>query len=120
MSEGLILEVLWELGLIAWVVLAAVLAFRFLAILAFGTTPGRKLTGLRIVEYANGRPADRKLLTYREFLALMSAALPVVNVIWVVATLQESGWHEPLSRTVVVRAPRHPDRQFLDLDSFSH
>lgn len=93
---------------------------RCVAILAFGTTPGRKLTGLRIVVYANGHPAGRKLLTYREFLALMSAALPVINVIWVVATLQGSGWHEPLSRTVVVRAPRRPDRRFLDLDSFSH
>ena len=119
-SEELILEVLWELGLIASVVLASVFAFRFLTILAFETTPGRKLTGLRIVEYANGRPAGRKLLIYRELLALMSAALPVINVIWVVATLQESGWHEPVSRTVVVRALRHPDRRFQDLGSFTH
>lgn len=83
------------------------LAIRFLISLLFGTTPGRKLTGLRIVTDLGGRPVGRARLAFREFLALLFFSLPIINVLWLSLIFLRSrspGWHELLSGTTVVRA----------------
>ena len=82
------------------------LAFRFLMSLVFGATPGRKLTGLRVVTDLGGFPVSRARLAFREFMAGLFFSLPVVNIIWLVLIVRHSrspGWHERASGTTVVR-----------------
>ena len=89
----------------------AALVFRFLANLLFGTTPGRKLTGLRIVANADGRPAGRGLIALRDLIVLVLFAIPVLNAVWIVLLLLDSkkpGWHERLTGTTVAQRSRTP------------
>ena len=90
-----------------YVIVIYILAFRFLISLLFGTTPGRKLTGLRVVTDLGGFPVSRARLAFREFLAGLFFSLPVVNIFWLVLIVRHSGspgWHEEASKTTVVRA----------------
>ena len=94
-------------GIAVYLIVICILAFRFLICLLFGTTPGRKLTGLRIVTDLGGLPVGRARLAFREFLAGLFFSLPVVNIFWLVLIVRHSGspgWHEEASKTTVVRA----------------
>ena len=89
-----------------YVLVISILAFRFLICLLFGTTPGRKITGLRIVTDLGGLPVGRARLAFREFLAGLFFSLPVVNIFWLVLIVRHSrspGWHEEASKTAVVQ-----------------
>ena len=55
------------------------LVFRLAASVVFGTTPGRKLTGLRIVANAGGRPAGRGLIALRDLSCSGSLCNPGVE-----------------------------------------
>ena len=82
------------------------LAFRLAASVVFGTTPGRRITGLRIVTDLGGLPVGRARLAFREFLAGLFFSLPVVNIIWLSPIIRHSrspGRHEEASKTTVVR-----------------
>ena len=98
----------------------ATLVFRFLVSLLFGTTPGRKLTGLRIIANAGGRPAGRGLIALRDLIVLVLFAIPVLNAVWIVLLLLDSkkpGWHERLTGAAVARrsrTPRNIDSGFPD------
>ena len=73
----------------------AMLVFRFLVSLLFGTTPGRNLTGLRIVANADACPAGRGPIALRDFIALVLFAIPVLNAVWIVFVFRDSkkpGW----------------------------
>ena len=92
---------------LVYVLVICILAFRFLISLLFGTTPGRKLTGLRVVTDLGGFPVSRARLAFREFLAGLFFSLPVVNIVWLALIVRHSrspGWHEEASKTTVVRA----------------
>ena len=67
-----------------------ILAFRFLISLLFGTTPGRKITGLRVVTDLGGFPVSRTRLAFREFLAGLFFSLPVVNIFWLALIVRHS------------------------------
>ena len=96
------------------------LVFRFLVSLLFGTTPGRRLTGLLIGANAGGRPASRGLIALRDLIVLLLFAIPVLNAAWIVLVLRDSkkpGWHERLSGAAVTqrsRAPRNIDSGLPD------
>lgn len=84
-----------------------VFLFRLTSNIVFRTTPGRKLTGLRIVASADGRPASRALVAIRDLLALFLFALPAINIAWIVLAFldpRKLGWHERPTGTTVVRA----------------
>ncbi|MCY3800833.1 MAG: RDD family protein [Chloroflexi bacterium] len=90
-----------------YVMVIHILAFRFLMSLLFRTTPGRKITGLRVVTDLGGFPVSRARLAFREFLAGLFFSLPVVNIFWLALIVRHSrspGWHEEASKTTVVRA----------------
>lgn len=54
----------------------------------------------------DGRLPSRVRVAFREFLALLYFALPLMNLIWVFVILANVslGWHERDSKTTVVRA----------------
>ena len=101
-----VIHVLLTFALVMYVFFMGVLALRCVAILAFGTTPGRKLTGLRVVMHEGGRLPSRVRVAFREILALLYFALPLMNLIWIFVILADFslGWHERDSKTTVVRA----------------
>ena len=103
--EGVVLEPLWDFALVAYVFLTLVFACRFIVALVFGTTPGRKLTGLWIVKDVEGVPAWRPRLAFRESLSLLFFLLPGINIVWGSFIFLRSfapGWHERISKTAVV------------------
>ena len=101
------MEFLWSFVLITYMFFAVVFIFRFLVSLVFGTTPGRKLIGLLIVNHADMRSTNRMRVAFREFLALLIFVAPLVNLVWIVRILRNPGWpgwHEWISETAVLRA----------------
>ena len=86
-------------------------SYRFVSILFSGTTLGLTLTGLQIASDFHGRPVGRSNIALRELLALLSFAAPIMNVVWIVPTLIDSGkptWYERVSGTAVVRKTSSP------------
>ena len=100
-----------DVGLVIFILGITVFLFRLIFSVIFGMTPGRKLTGLRIVTDADGRSGSRALVVVRDLLALVLFAIPVIDIAWIILALLDSrklGWHERLTGTTVVQTSQIP------------
>ena len=68
-----------------------------------GTTPGKRLLGMRVVQ-ENGTPAGFFTMLIREWPGkFISAAVLSMGFLWILLDRDNQGWHDKLASTYVVR-----------------
>jgi uncharacterized RDD family membrane protein YckC len=68
----------------------------------FSATPGKILVGARIVDAnTGGRPKTISLIV--RYLGYFLSSIFFLGFFWVIFDVKKQGWHDKLSRTVVVR-----------------
>jgi uncharacterized RDD family membrane protein YckC len=73
-----------------------------------GQTPGNRLLGIRVIDARTGLP-PRPRRAVRRFFCLFLAALPFcLGFFWILLDDRRRGWHDKLSRTVVVDVTGEP------------
>lgn len=93
--------------IVEWFTHSAVQVFFFgLAIvgsyIAFGTTPGKWLVGLKVVRHGTHEPLSRGRHVLR-FLAYIPACAPLMlGMLWIGFNKQRRGWHDYIADTVVL------------------
>lgn len=103
-----LVRILWETALLhVWLLNCAVQVFLIGVIIVsvqwiWGTTPGKKLMGIRIVHAKTlSDPAHWRYVV--RFLGYIPACLPLMlGVIWVSFNKQRRGWHDYLAGTAVI------------------
>jgi uncharacterized RDD family membrane protein YckC len=85
-------------GIVVLMLGAVYVAFQ----LAYATTPGKWLLGLRIVDAKTFEPIHGWRYVWR-FLAYIPASLPLmIGIIWASFNKQHRGWHDYMAGTVVI------------------
>ena len=109
---GILLSALGEATVGEWLsplALAWVPLYRLGSALSLGTTPGKHILGLYMASAPNVPvAADRSQMLGREIMWSIFAVIPILNIIWAIATLADSkkqGWHDKIVGTLVVRKP---------------
>ncbi len=95
-EAGTGLGILLGVGLfIAYVIWALVLFSR-------GTTPGKKLLGMRVIK-EDGRPAGFLTMLIREWIGKWISGLILgLGFLWILFDRDNQGWHDKLMRTYVI------------------
>ena len=89
---GVVLGLLLLLGYAVWA----------LMLFARGTTPGKKLLGMRVVR-EDGRPAGFFIMLIREWIGkAISSMVFSLGFIWILIDRDKQGWHDKLVSTYVV------------------
>lgn len=74
-----------------------------------GQTPGNRLLGFRVIDARTGQP-PRPGRAARRVLMLIVAAIPLcAGFLWILVDDRRRGWHDLLSRTVVVDVADEPE-----------
>ncbi len=90
---------LGSLLLLAYIIWAFVLFAR-------GTTPGKKLLGMRVVK-EDGRNANFFTMFIREWVGkLISGLILLLGFLWILIDRDNQGWHDKLMSTYVVELNR--------------
>jgi uncharacterized RDD family membrane protein YckC len=73
-----------------------------LVLFAQGTTPGKKLLGMRVIR-EDGRTAGFWVMLIREWIGKwISGLLLSLGFLWILFDRENQGWHDKLVRTYVV------------------
>lgn len=92
-SVGVVLGILLSVGYIIW-------AF---VLFAGGTTPGKKLLGMRVIK-EDGRNAGFFTMLIREWIGKwISALILSLGFLWILFDRDNQGWHDKLMSTYVVQ-----------------
>lgn len=102
-------SVIWHSSLIDLWLLNALIQFVIVGALIvavqvrFGTTPGKWLLGLRIVDAKTMEPITTPRRFLLRFFAYIPAVLPLmIGIFWASFNRQRRGWHDYIAGTVVI------------------
>lgn len=100
-----------NLGLLELLVDLALIVFTVWMWQTRGGTPGKLLLGLRVVDAATLRPLSTRQAVGRYFAYLLSSIPLCLGFLWIFFDPRHQAWHDKLSGSLVVHAPRHPDKR---------
>ena len=99
---------------------AGILAAYFLGLWMYmGSTPGKKLFGLMMVDRATLRPASKLKLLARFGGYALSALGGTLGFLWIGFNKEKRGWHDMLAGTLVIKDPARRDPVEWIKDKFS-
>ena len=99
---------LWQSGQPQWWLTNALIQFTLIGALVvaiqvqFGTTPGKRLMGIKVVDAVSHQPAKPWQYVLR-FVGYLVACLPLmIGIFWISFNKKRRGWHDYLAHTVVL------------------
>lgn len=97
-----------ELGMVEWVIDLALIAFTVWMWQTRGGTPGKLLLGLRVVDAKTLGPLRTGQAVGRYFAYLLSSIPLCLGFLWIIFDARHQAWHDKLSGSLVIHAPRRP------------
>lgn len=104
-------QVLWEVR-VPWSITNGIIVLLMgllivMCQMAYNTTPGKWLLGLKIVRHETLAPLARWRYILRFFGYLVSCAPLMMGVLWMNFNKQHRGWHDYIAGTVVINTRPH-------------
>jgi uncharacterized RDD family membrane protein YckC len=75
---------------------------------ATGQTIGKRVLGIRVVDYGSGGPLGYGKAFLRYIGRIASGAICYLGYLWVIWDKEKQGWHDKIANTVVVPVSDYP------------
>ena len=73
-----------------------------------GQTIGKRVLGIRVVDYGSGGPLGYGKAFLRYIGRIVSGAICYLGYLWVIWDKEKQGWHDKIANTVVVPVADYP------------